>query len=275
MLDFDEPSSAGATNDKFSKYQRVSDNTVQNTLPNLKNKISSLYNVDAISARLRDASSEKALLMKELVVACWSRCIFSVILVHMLYLIHRLHLNLIGRRSALSEEVSDEDTIDFLKATNYLQNDDGIKGLQNLVDGAVTKCLEKVDEVQLFSVCDFIEYLHAITEDVLTPLRDPGIRRTLLFGERRLTLNPCVSLLTDQIEDLAESPHLEEIMVHVIEKAFSPFFKGLEDELPAPLPRSIAVLLVMEKHIFEGSNRLCEDDDQIREFCHLIWDADN
>eukprot|EP00397_Hematodinium_sp_SG-2012_P043425 GEMP01048266.1.p1 GENE.GEMP01048266.1~~GEMP01048266.1.p1 ORF type:complete len:357 (+),score=54.01 GEMP01048266.1:35-1105(+) len=299
---FDEQSS-NVEDQKFSKYQRVSDNTVQNTLSNLKTTVTGQYNLDAIIAKLKaqndDEERHKSLdssespqntaaqrvndardpghktpeLMKELVIECWSKCILSVILVHVLYLIHRLHLNLIGRRSIKGGEVSDEDMIEFLKATNYLQEPAGIGKMKALVDRAVTNCFDKVEALQQVGPTDLLVYVDTIKNEVLIPLKDAEKRRELLFSPRGTEpMNECVSSLTDEIEDLAESPQFQKITIHLIGGALAPCFKGLPDE-QVPLPKSIAVLNVLEKNVFEGNNSIFEEDAQVHEFCRMIWNA--
>eukprot|EP00386_Alphamonas_edax_P011799 GDKI01037133.1.p1 GENE.GDKI01037133.1~~GDKI01037133.1.p1 ORF type:complete len:379 (+),score=80.64 GDKI01037133.1:47-1183(+) len=281
----------------FQRNQKVADVTVKKTLQRAKAALFKLYEIDEITNILRDQSTtltpeQKGQHFNRIKVQCISRAVAASYVVHILLLLHRIEINLIGRQMFTDQQADSaskrhEENYAFLSSTRYIQEE----GLIHLVE-AVTAAVEAATETIPAQENVTLEGVGALLKDICQRVdmalinegravrtilpEDVAIDGQSLTAEGRAHVSQCLS----ETRDLLDSPQFAAVFRLCIEGANKRLVELLGERFPPgqpfPLAKTFGRLCQLAEAVMASTftNTFIEDFNAVPavgELCELVY----
>ncbi|CEM40076.1 unnamed protein product [Vitrella brassicaformis CCMP3155] len=271
----------------YQRNQKVSDMTVKKNLENLRTKLFELFEINDLTQTLRDNShqlspDQKSAYFNQIKIQCLSRAVSSLYALHLLLLLHRLEINIIGkqmfgddRRAGTEQEKAHDENYAFLSSTRYIQEAEGLRVIVKGVTRAVEACAGELQPQHELSLEELLTLLKDIASKADVELINDGLAVNTalpdnvqdLCDNERLSPDGCrlVAQFLSETRDFLESPQFVSVFRLVIDRALKKTVERLSDKFQPgqrfPLARTFGRFCQLSEEVLSStfSNAYIED----------------
>nr|AND95587.1 Peroxisome biogenesis factor 3 [Chromera velia] len=262
----------------FQRNQHVADDTVKKGLVRVRANLFKLFCIDQVTVKLREQSNrlspeEKAALFDQIKIECVSRTLASVYVLHLLLLLHRLEINIIGRQMFSEEDGKPhEQNYAFLSSTRYIQ-EEGLGPLVEVINTAVQRHLQRLSPQDSTNLEELTGIMREICQEIDTQIVGEGravdfvCPEHVAVDDKNLSEEgkETVKQLLGETRDYLESPQFSAVLRLSIDNAWKKLGELLKEkfapDIQFPLARSFGRLCQLAENVLASnfSNAFIED----------------